>query len=105
MSSEIDPLLPQTRSAPEISGHGFPQPASNEDQRLEDHEESMSPSSNAYSSLRRSIALFTIVVFLSLFIAVVLSGGPRSKDENRQRDNATIAARVDKILSQTPLIG
>lgn len=105
MSSEIDPLLPQTRSAPEISGYGFPQPTSNEDQRFKDQEESTSPSSNAYASLRRSIALFTIVVFLSLFIAIVLSGSSRSKDENGPRDNATVAARVDKILSQTPLIG
>lgn len=105
MPSELDPLLPQTRSAPEISGYGFAEPASNEEQRLGNHEESTSPSSNTHSSLSRIIALFTVVVSLSLFIALVLSGISRSKVENPQRDNATIAARVDKILSQTPLIG
>lgn len=105
MPSELDPLLPQTKSAPEISGYGFSERANSLVQGLEDPEDSTSPSSNTGSSLSRIIALFTIVVSLSLFIAFVLSGSSKSKDEDQRRDNSTIAARVDKILSQTPLIG
>jgi len=105
MPSELDPLLPQTKSAPEISGHGFSERPSNEDRGLEGYEESTSPSSNTGSSLSRIVALFTIVVTLSLFITFVLSGNSRPKDEDQHRDNVTIGARVDKILSRTPLIG
>lgn len=105
MPSEVDPLLPQTKPAPEISGYGFWERPSNEAQELEDQEESTSPSSNTRSSLSRIIALVTILVSLSLFIALVLPGSSRSRHEGRQEDNATIAARVDKILSHTPLIG
>lgn len=106
----------ETSSAPEISGWGSPQPASNDAPRLKDHEVSTLSSSNASSSLSRRIALFTIVGLVALFIPVVLSGSTRYTDvvlsgstgytdENGQRDNANVAARVDKILSQTPLIG
>lgn len=99
MPSELDPLLPQTKPAPEISTYGFWERPSDED------EEDTPPSLNTRSSLSRIIALFAIVVTFSLFIAFVLSNTSSSKDRDRQEDNATIAARVDKILSHTPLIG
>ena len=106
MPSELDPLLPKTKPAPEISGHGFWERPSHEAPELDDgHDESTPPSSSTNSSLSRIIALLIIAASVILFIVLVLPGSSRSKDEDRQKDNATIAARVDKILTQTPLIG
>jgi len=105
MPSELDPLLSQNRPAPEISGVGFSKQPRNGYQGLEDPEESPSPNSTARSSLRTTFALLTIVVSFAVFIALVFPGGLSSPMDDRQEDNATIAARVDTILSHTPLIG
>ncbi|KAI9880642.1 MAG: hypothetical protein M1830_001646 [Pleopsidium flavum] len=102
MPSELDPLLPRNQPAPEISHDGFLKQANNGYEGLGD---SPSPSSIVRSSLRTFCALFTIVVSFALVIALVFPGGLRSPTDNRQEDNnTTIAARVDKLLSDTPLI-
>ncbi|KAI9851288.1 MAG: hypothetical protein M1830_006911, partial [Pleopsidium flavum] len=102
MPSELDPLLPRNQPAPEISDDGFLKQANN---RYEGLGDSPPPSSIVRSSLRTFCALFTIVVSFALVIALVFPGRLRSPTDNRQEDNnTTIAARVDKLLSDTPLI-
>ena len=113
MPSETDPLLPQGNSAPEISGHGFSKAQADvidqDDyyQLTEDEDKDVGdPSNKEASSLRSITALFVIVVGVAFLITLSLRGSHhptfgKPKDSNTR----TINARVDRILTQTPLIG
>ena len=115
--SETDPLLPKGSSAPEISGYGFSRPSKvqyqtrteviDPDKNTQDEDDERAiPSYENFSPLRTLVALFTIVVGLAIFITLLVPGTidttPWSKPKNGP---STIKARVDKILSENPLIG
>ena len=117
MVLETDPLLPKGASAPEITGYGFTRPSKI---HYQTQSEAVSPIDNqedkdqeweyasptSFSPLRTLISLFAIVVGLAVFITLLAPGvfdmpkGSRPKD-----DPATLDARVNKILSEIPLIG
>ncbi|KAL9127377.1 MAG: hypothetical protein Q9217_003733 [Psora testacea] len=116
MPSETDPLLPQANSAPEVTGYGFSKslnaPPSNGS--LNEHystaedrgKEEAYRSNGDESPLRTIIALFTIVVGVAFVITLAITGSHVPTLKNPEDGGATtIKARVDKILSETPLIG
>ncbi len=103
MDQELDALLPKNRSAPEITGYGFSKPASDEFEGLGDDKQSQS--STTRTSINTFVVLFSIIITLSLVVALGPSHGLPSRKHFRRDANATIAARVDRILSHTPLIG
>lgn len=115
---EIDPLLPQNPSAPEISGYGFsPGPEfnisdqrayhTNDDEAAEERsvDESSSQIGTNTSPLRAIVAIFTIVIGLAIFLTLLVPGGLGSPWGTPGNRNPTLGARTDRILSQTPLIG
>lgn len=121
MYSELDPLLPQTSSAPEISGYGFsPGPKFKNYKRRNHHinddeadeadegrsvdESSIQKSTNP-SPLRVIISIFIIVVGIAFFVSLLVPGGLDSSWKSPRKRNLTFKARTDKILSETPLIG
>ena len=109
MSSEYDPLLPRDKPAPEISGHGFSK-SSSERYQEQDEEEVNETSrvelQTASSLLKTVIGFFTVVVSLSLLIALLVPGGLGSSwKKNVKNNTSSIKVRVDSIMSQNPLIG
>lgn len=123
MSSEVDPLLPNNKPSPEISGYGYSRSkhsseiAYSDDPPSYDIEEdarsTSSSSSNSTSSTLSTICgLFSIVIFFALVISVLSPGG--LKDDNPwtpshpepvpRRPARTIGQRVSNILDETPLI-
>ena len=121
MASETDPLLPKGNSAPEITGYGFSKPATSshsrqsppEQQTEQQHERSVSVDKESSaqvnggpSPLRTIFILFTIVVGLALVITLSFPGALKQVPYRPSNDSSsTIEARVDEILSDTPLIG
>jgi hypothetical protein len=114
--SETDPLLPKGASAPEISGYGFSKASQvhhqNQSEVVDwdediDDIDNTPPSSTfeGYSPLRTLIILFTIVVGLAIFITLLMPGTPDVPGKKPGDDTLRISARVDKILSENPLIG
>lgn len=113
--SETDPLLPQGSSAPEISGYGFSQPSKlryetqsevvDETEYVED-KNAPTQSPPSFFSLRVPFVLFTILVGLALIITF-FAREPSDTPPRRgpKNDTSNIDARVDKILTETPLIG
>ncbi len=112
--SQTDPLLPQGSSAPEISGYGFSGPSKAryqtlnevieeteyiEDERAEDR------STKDFSPLRILLTLFMIVVGLAVFITLLAPGTLDTPWHGPKDDTSTIEARLDKILTENPLIG
>jgi hypothetical protein len=108
---ETDPLLPNDRPAPEVSAYGSPagaesaeaaeppQHAYNSDQEpvvVEPAEVAQQSSVNTKSLLLTTVAALACVVILAAAILPTLS---------IWRGRLTTAERVDKILSDTPLIG
>ncbi len=121
MATETDPLLPQGNSAPEITGHGFSQglnpdykyknkAVENEVFTEEAEEAGDESSDNTTSSpLRTLFSLFCIVVLFAFSITLLIPKGlgdrwQGPKDEPHTNPQ-TIEARVNKILSENPLIG
>lgn len=117
MPSETDPLLPKRETAPEISGHGFSSPSQSQYQiqnevvdspeYMESESEQNPPSSYGNISPLRSIfAIFVVVVGLAIFVSLVMPGAFEFPWVKFPKDDTlTVKARVDKILSETPLIG
>lgn len=120
MSSESDPLLPKGNSAPEIQGFGFSQAQYQSQHEIEqdknDGEEfdggNIDEFTNAAPSpLRIIIAMFTVIVGLAVVITLLVPGvldnvwknGPFSG--SKSSTPGAIEARVNKILSENPLIG
>lgn len=117
MPSETDPLLPKGKTAPEISGHGFSRPPQSQYQiqnevldspeYVESESEPKPPSSYGnISPLRTIFAIFVVVVGLAMFVSLIIPGAFEFPWDKFPKDDApTVKARVDKILSETPLIG
>lgn len=116
MGSETDPLLPQASSAPEISGYGFSRPSKvqyhtqsevvQREEDIDDREaDQATPNAAGFSPLCTLISLFTIVVGVAIFITLLVPGAFDIPLEKPKNDSLTIKARVDKILSENPLIG
>ena len=106
MPSESDPLLPKGKPAPEISGFGY-SPTPNEDPGDEEEKTTRRDyrSQISTSPLTIILALFTIVVGIGLFVALLAPGGLGAPDEIPRNHTPPSTARVDKILSENPLIG
>lgn len=119
MPSETDPLLPKGKTAPEISGHGFSRPSQSQYQiqnevlhspgyiESEGEREQKAPSSYGnISPLRTIFAIFIVVVGLAMLVSLIMPGAFEFPWDKLPKDDAlTVKARVDKILSETPLIG
>lgn len=105
MPSELDPLLPQNRTAPEISGYGFSKQTSIAYERQEESTEEPSRTAIATTFLSTICVLFTLLVSVALLIALTVPRALNSPNDDGSGDNSTVAARVEKILSETPLIG
>lgn len=112
MPSETDPLLPRNTPAPEISGYGFSKSSTQYlhlNEIVEEESTAEAPTDEPSNQrdagpppLRSLLSLFTVVVGFALFISLLIpgNGGPWQDD-----GPPSIKARVDKILSETPLIG
>ena len=118
MPSEIDPLLPRGNTAPEISGYGFSRPAKTQYQTTQNEvldypkdienksEEQSRPTYGDISLLRTILIIFVVVVGLAMFVSLLLPGAFAFPWNNTPKDDVlTVKARVEKILSETPLIG
>ena len=117
MPSETDPLLPRGNTAPEISGYGFSRPSKPQYQTqnevldypedIEDKSKQQSrPSYGDISLLRTILVIFVLVVGLAMFVSLLLPGAFEFPWKNAPEDDIlTVKARVEKILSETPLIG
>ncbi|MCJ1464061.1 hypothetical protein MMC07_002672 [Pseudocyphellaria aurata] len=111
--SEIDPLLPQGPSAPEITGYGIvhrsetirssPIQGSSEEEAFEDREdvESLERIGSSSSLLWIIMAIFTIIVGLALFITLLIPGGLGKPSQISRRH---YQARAEKLLEENPLI-
>jgi hypothetical protein len=106
MSSEEDPLLPRNKGAPEIH-YGSVADNSYEQQGQEVDDKGTQLSDSRSSPLRAFFTLFTIVVSFALLITFLTPDGihiPSWKDPFRTEPRS-LEARVNKILSENPLIG
>ena len=115
--SEVDPLLPKGKGAPEISGYGFSD-SGKDSSSIDSQDERYSWAGNNsmtrknrfkedFSPLRIILVLVWLVVGLAL-IAVLFSPGVLNPALGRPHDSdsaPSIGLRVDKILSDVPLIG
>ena len=117
MPSEIDPLLPKSNSAPEITGYGFTKGSESSRSRESSPEqqhrrplgldkEAKDQISGGPSPLRTMLMIFMIVVGLALVITLSIPGVVKPV-LNRPNNNSSpsISSRVDSILADTPLIG
>ena len=113
---ETDPLLPQGRSAPEISGFGFSRPSeirrqtqgevTDQSKRPEDKDNEQASQVNGGSSpLRILSALFIIVVGLAVLVALLVPGTRDAIWPAPRKSGSSIWSKVDKVLSENPLIG
>ena len=115
MPTEIDPLLPQNASAPEISGHGF-SPVSKKQHEPQKYDDVKIYSKNRRalddpelttsgpSPFRTILGIFAIFVGLSVFAALFVPGGIQRYRKTPFASPDT-SARVKKILTENPLIG
>jgi membrane dipeptidase len=113
--SELDPLLPRTEPAPEISGYGFQKTKNNVEIRYDegapthdDAEDTRSTTSEATSTrtaLNAIIGIFSIVLFFGFVIAYLSPGRPSNIDPPFEPvPRRTFEERGLKILEETPLI-
>ena len=122
MPFETDPLLPKGNTAPEISGYGFSKPSESQYHQNEvldspqyeyienenESEQKARPSYTDISPLRTIFVILVVVVSLAMFFSLLMPGAfesPWNKNKAPKDDALTVKARVDKILSETPLIG
>jgi len=112
MPSETDPL-PQGNSAPEITGYGFSQgshPKYHYKGKDIENEVFVEEAEDAGGeSFDQILSLFLIVVLFGLSIALLVPKGLGDRWQGPTDDPPTnpqtIEARVNKILSENPLIG
>jgi len=103
MASEQDPLLPRNRGAPEIN-YGYPaeEIETNDTEQLKGTEDDEATS----SPIRAFFTLFAIVVGLGILISFFVPGGLRFPwDRYPKNETLSTERRVEKILSENPLIG
>ena len=113
--SETDPLLPQNNSAPEISGYGFSkrskiQKGTRSEVIDQQHVESKGDETDrqpdqSSSALRVTFSIFAIVVGLAILVTLLVPGAWDVPWHAPKDETSTIQARVDRILSENPLIG
>lgn len=119
MPSDTDPLLPYNEPAPEIVGHGFSHKSKHNYQAL-NSSNSVEISSNNEdktpadrngadtSPMKSVVTLFIIVIGFALAITSLITSKPGDDDQapvvGPPKTPTAIAARVDKILAETPLI-
>lgn len=120
MASETDPLLPNNEPAPEIVGYGFSR-AWKKDEHDQSHtyssaeiaddsevEQSQVQSDADLSPMRTVIMVFIIVVAFALAISSMITGMHGSREQAPRvgppKRGATVEARVEKILTENPLI-
>ncbi|RMZ91069.1 hypothetical protein DV736_g1701, partial [Chaetothyriales sp. CBS 134916] len=123
-SRELDPLLPQNESSPEIyygSGPGTvnaevnskeTRPSYQPNQETEiplyqDNEDNDSPPTSARFTLQTFVSVFTAVIFFA-FVSILLSpeggGSGLPFPSPKPRPSRTLEQRVSSILRETPLI-
>lgn len=95
-SAEQDPLLPEDAGAPEIHG-SRPQSINYEETEVFDEDEK--PQRQLLNDVWPMI--FGLCIFLSLAFAFL----PEDTDPNQRPEPTTIEQRVNRILTDTPLIG
>lgn len=105
MPSELDPLLPNNEPAPEISGYGYSKSSRGRFETAEDPEYAESVEESGASQFKSIIALFTVVVGFALLIALLVPGGLGWARDPPKNESLAVRARVDRILTETPLIG
>ena len=111
MSNEYDPLLPRDKPAPEISGYGYSTSLSkqyqgNAEEEIEETTKlELQVNSRDSSPLSTTLGLFVIIVSLSIFVALLVPGGLWSSLRDAKNETLTTKARVDSIMSKSPLIG
>lgn len=117
MASETDPLLPKGNTAPEISGPGFSSKSARAShsadqghtfksyEDVSDQKSQVTP--RGTSPLTTIITLFVTVVAFGGIISLLVPGDSHlpSKGHNSPPTRPEIGPRVEKILSETPLIG
>ena len=110
MHTELDPLLPDHDVSPEIISRPNPshcQSRSGKDLEI-DRDSNKKYNETTRSLLRNVIGMFIIVVGFALLITL-LSPGYLSAERRAfpapTNQTGNLTARVDKILSTTPLIG
>lgn len=105
MSTERDPLLPQSAPAPEISLYGARPAITQQPDVQEPVEESQVPDANTGKPwFDRVLSVVSIAVALGVFIVLVWPDALRSIGKDLGRE-LSIKERVDQIVSKTPLIG
>jgi hypothetical protein len=104
--SEEDPLLPRGRPTPEISGDGYPklQIYQQEIYVNDEDNDSYEPTDNA-SALNSILAVFTVFLGVAFLILLLYSDNYRPPWRLPTSKPMTVEARVQKILTETPLIG
>lgn len=118
MPAETDPLLPDNESAPEIVGYGYSRKPNNSDYRSqpqsteatdEGYKETESQGGADSSPLGTILTMFTVVVCFGLFLSLLISGKSGNSSKAPQvapsKPSTSITTRVEKILSDHPLIG
>ena len=124
MPSEVDPLLPKNEPAPEIVGYGFSQKQNadaydespyhyqadiSERSNQERDKESDPEAGTDTSPMRTILAIFTTVVAFGLILSILISGefgkSARAPQIVPSKPSASITDRVERILSEHPLIG
>ena len=124
MPSETDPLLPNNEPAPEIVGLGCSrkQKSGYDDQSPyqysshvagstdpDQYKESDTGAGNDVSPLRTILTIFTTVVGFGFILSILIAGefGKRARAPQivPSRPSTSIPDRVERILSEHPLIG
>ena len=110
MSSELDPLLPSSKTAPEISGFGYTSDRDieiKEELERDDARQDVegTPTGIGSNILKTVSVLFVVVILFALIISVSSSREPNPADDSSNSASLSIEARVDAILEDTPLIG
>ena len=124
-NSEVDPLLPQTPRAPEISGYGTRSKSSAEvtykefsptyqepsptyqdvSEEREDEDSSATAGTSTRFALSTIISIFTVVVFFA-FVSILLApddDGSKWPLPLPKRPSGSVEARVQSIMKGTPL--
>lgn len=97
---EDDPLLPRTRNSPEISGS---RPSSISD--VYEFKELRGEEEDDDSERRRFNDSMAMVVALCLLVSVIFIFFPLDSPTDPRPIPSTIEERVERILTDTPLIG
>jgi membrane dipeptidase len=128
MSSEVDPLLPRNRPAPEISGYGYSKPDTSlgvshdgappsypndgDDEQDEDEDSISARLTSTRSALTTIFSIFAVIVLFAFVASIALPGGlsgnwggsQPSPEPVPDRPPLTLEDRVNEILDKTPLI-